>query len=231
MKNQYFGDVNDYRKYGLLRCIAEATGLPIGVLWMLTENDGRKDGELRSYLSAPRRWRHHDEHLYTSLSKLLEKGVTRDVGHAERWGLVPGATYYDGIFTDRRVERTKTFAAAMVKLGSCPLLFLDPDNGVEVKSVSYGRKGSSKYVYWKEMEALFSGGHSVLVYQHYRREERKAFEASLTEDFRTRLCAAEVAVFATANVAFFLALQKVHETHLRTIRAMVEANWSGQIRI
>ena len=24
MKNQYFGDVNDYRKYGLLRCIAEA---------------------------------------------------------------------------------------------------------------------------------------------------------------------------------------------------------------
>jgi len=35
MKNQYFGDINDYRKYGLLRCFAEA-GLNIGVCWMLT---------------------------------------------------------------------------------------------------------------------------------------------------------------------------------------------------
>ena len=40
MKNQYFGDINDYRKYGLLRLIAKKTGLKIGICWMLTPDDG-----------------------------------------------------------------------------------------------------------------------------------------------------------------------------------------------
>jgi len=31
MKNQHFGDVNDFRKYGLLRMLA-GTGLSIGLL-------------------------------------------------------------------------------------------------------------------------------------------------------------------------------------------------------
>ena len=229
MKNQYFGDANDYRKYGLLRCIAEATGLPIGILWMLTDDDGRSDGEFRRYLSAPRQWRHHDEHLYKALAQLLEEGVARDVDHAERWGLVPGATYCLGVFTDESDWRTKSFAAAMANLGSCPLLFLDPDDGVEVRSVPYGRRGSSKYVYWREMEMLFERGHSLLVYQHYGRVERSAFEAALAGDFRSRLGTVEVADFSTAHVAFFLVLQEEHAGHLPGIRSMVEARWKGQI--
>ena len=36
MKNQYFGDVNDYRKYGLLRLLGRAGKVKIGVCWMLT---------------------------------------------------------------------------------------------------------------------------------------------------------------------------------------------------
>jgi hypothetical protein len=43
MKDQYFGDVNDYLKYGLLRCFAEA-GWRVGVCWMLTPDDGGRDG-------------------------------------------------------------------------------------------------------------------------------------------------------------------------------------------
>ena len=61
MKNQYFGDVNDYRKYGLLRLLAHA-GLKIGVCWMLTE-DGRKgarkrNGEQRRYLGEGKQQGH-----------------------------------------------------------------------------------------------------------------------------------------------------------------------------
>ena len=47
------------------------------------------------------------------------------------------------------------------------VVFLDPDNGVEVRSRPYGRKDSSKYVYWREVKALAKAGRSVLVYQHY----------------------------------------------------------------
>jgi hypothetical protein len=44
VKNQYFGDISDYRKYDLLRALAVVGGLKIGVAWMLTPEDGRTDG-------------------------------------------------------------------------------------------------------------------------------------------------------------------------------------------
>ena len=45
MKDQYFGDINDYRKYGLLRAIIRAGRLRILVAWMLTVDDGSTDGK------------------------------------------------------------------------------------------------------------------------------------------------------------------------------------------
>ena len=53
MKNQYFGDVNDFRKYGLLRTLQRASGLAVGVCWFLTIDDHAGDGERRNYLTNP----------------------------------------------------------------------------------------------------------------------------------------------------------------------------------
>ena len=39
MKDQYLGDINDYRKYGLLRSIIAASGLRVMVACMLTHDD------------------------------------------------------------------------------------------------------------------------------------------------------------------------------------------------
>jgi hypothetical protein len=36
MKNQYFGDINDYRKYGLLRALQSTGDGSLLVTWMLT---------------------------------------------------------------------------------------------------------------------------------------------------------------------------------------------------
>lgn len=59
MKNQYFGDVNDYRKYGLLRALTGQGALTTTVCWMLTPDDGRTDGRFTEYLAQPDRWRHY----------------------------------------------------------------------------------------------------------------------------------------------------------------------------
>jgi hypothetical protein len=40
MKNQYFGDINDYRKYGLLRMLHSTGDGRLLVAWMLTPDDG-----------------------------------------------------------------------------------------------------------------------------------------------------------------------------------------------
>lgn len=229
MKNQYFGDVNDYLKYGLLRCIQAATGQPIGVHWMLTENDGSTDGELRQYLRDRDTWGGCDRELHDALSRLLEPQVLPHVDHARAWSLVPDAAYFAGLVPDDPHPRERQFQDATAALSHCPVLFLDPDNGVEVKSVGYGRKHSSKYVYWRELTALYARGHSLVVYQHYPRVSRGVFHDALADSFRAALGAREVAVFSTPRVAFVLALQEAHASHLPAIRSAVSARWGGRI--
>ena len=55
VKDQYFGDVNDFRKYGLLRVLAGSDRLRLGVCWMLTAPDGRTNGEFLAYLGQPKK--------------------------------------------------------------------------------------------------------------------------------------------------------------------------------
>ena len=57
MKNQYFGDIHDYRKYGLLRAIIEGGELKLLVAWMLTPDDEGADGNIIGYLNDPDPWR------------------------------------------------------------------------------------------------------------------------------------------------------------------------------
>jgi hypothetical protein len=45
------------------------------------------------------------------------------------------------------------------------LVYLDPDYGLEIKTIRRGRKRSSQYVYWSEIAALLAAGLSVMVYQ------------------------------------------------------------------
>lgn len=229
MKNQYFGDKQDYRKYGLLRCVSEATGLPVGVLWLLTSDDGRSDGEFRKYLQDPKKWRRRDPELFDALTRLLEPGVERDVAHAREWGLLPGAHYFEEVFGDAGEERRAMFGRALEAMRDCPFVFLDPDNGIEAKSVGYGRKNSRKFVYRAEIQALYERGHSLVIYQHYPRETRVSFEARIAGDLRDRLRPAEVALFSTAHVGFFLAMQAEHAAALPEIAALVARRWAGEI--
>ena len=72
MKDQYFGDVNDYRKYGLLRVLLSETGLTHTLCWMLTPSDGRSDGKFVDYLASPKRWQHLDPPLFEFLARATE---------------------------------------------------------------------------------------------------------------------------------------------------------------
>ena len=73
MKNQYFGDINDYRKYGLLRCCA-AVGFRVGVCWMLTPDSSNRDGQKIAYLTKPAAWRQFDPPLFGLLAARVTSG-------------------------------------------------------------------------------------------------------------------------------------------------------------
>jgi len=49
---------------------------------------------------------------------------------------------------------------------SCDIVFLDPDNGLEVKSVKPHQKKGPKYVYFDELTPFLRRGQSIVIYQH-----------------------------------------------------------------
>jgi hypothetical protein len=229
MKDQYFGDINDYRKYGLLRALTRASRLRVGVCWMLTPNDGGGDGELRAYLTQPEKWRHYDAELYDRLRQLLQQRIDRSVRYAREWGIVPDAEYFEPLLADSAEGRQDYFSKAWEQLAGCELVFLDPDNGIEVSTPPWGSRGSSRYIYWRELKAGFSQGHSLLIYQHYPRVSRDRFVPFLADRIAEELGCSRVSAFRTPHVAFFLAQQPAHHEALDRVAPAVAAQWPRQI--
>jgi len=231
MKNQYFGDVNDFRKYGLLRTIQRASGLTIGVCWFLTADDGGAYGGLTKYLNQPRRWRHYDFELFDKLQLLLDPDVPRSVSQAHAWGVIPGALYFNDVLGDSRSARLAYFEAARHALGNCDLIFVDPDNGIEIASTKLGASGSSKYVYWAELQAMYAAGQSILIYQHFPRVVRERFIPFLASRLNEELSGSTVVAFSTPYVVFFLVQQPKHVDVLDRAERAVQQQWIGQIEV
>ena len=230
MKDQYFGDVNDYRKYGILRALA-GEGLSIGLCWMLTPDDGGADGARRRYLDQPSKWRRYDPELYDGLRSLQQAETLRVVRHCADWALVPGARSFEDRLSDDAGQRDDYFQMAIDSLGKCDVVLFDPDNGIEVAGTPRGRRGSSKYVYWTELRRAFTNGSSLLVYQHYPRVERARFVPFLAERFGEEVGAARVSAFTTSHVVFYLAQQPVHQAAAERAADAVSAAWHGQIEV
>lgn len=229
MKDQYFGDINDYRKYGLLRALLSNAGGRLLVAWMLTPDDGGRDGRLRSYLEAPQTWRNYDPELFDGLADLLRSARQPSVSLIRGSTLLPRSSYYSAVVPDARPERDAWFQGLLCAATGAGLIFLDPDNGIEVPSRPVGRKRSSKYVMWQEVEGLWSAGYSLLIYQHFRREKRETFPQRLVSELGRRTGAQFTKVFRTPRVLFLMAAQHRHVEELKTGIGLLSDHWRGQI--
>ena len=231
MKNQYFGDVNDYRKYGLLRAISLDTDWNLLVAWMLTPNDGGRDGGFRSYLDAPDTWARYDYPLFNGLVDLLSSTPQPSVSLIEGSDLLPRASYYSAVVPDTRRERDAWRDGLLSAAKHVDLVFLDPDNGIEVPSKPVGRKGSSKYVRWDEIKGLWKEECSLLIYQHFPRERRDPFIQRMAKDLRSRIGADFVEAFRTPHVLFLLAAQDRHAQKFVDNVSVLSERWNGQIEV
>ena len=212
MKEQYVGDVNDYRKYALLRLLGRS-GLKLGVCWMLTPNDGRSDGNKLGYLDQPKQDR-HDPELFALLRRVRDEPDARRLILIEDSEILTGAIFVNTAVPEPLFERQLWFKQASVALADTDLIFFDPDNGIEVGSVGKGRRNSSKYVYRDELGATYRAGHSLLVYQHFQRKERESFIDDVADDLRRAAADAEIWAIRTSHVVFMLAIQPRHRAAL-----------------
>jgi hypothetical protein len=231
MKNQYFGDINDYRKYGLLRLLTGGGSIRTAVCWMLTGSDRRTDGSRVAYLESPERWRRYDPKLFDMLQESLHHHRVRDVRLVGERNFIPGATYFSKIIPDDLTGRGNYFTGLFNIVRENDLVFFDPDNGIEVASTKRGRKESSKYIYWDEIISTYRAGYSVLIYQHFPRVAREEFIDAKRKEFRKRLGNVDLIFFATSGVLFILAMQRRHRRVFKRQAKRVATLWDGQIRV
>jgi hypothetical protein len=224
MKEQYVGDVNDYRKYALLRHFAIEGGLRVGVCWMLTPPD---TGNLRHYLLEPKRWRGYDQGLFDQLSRILGQEIPNRLSAIESAGIIPNAQFFNAILTDK-CDREKYFAAALSQLEHSDLIFFDPDNGIAPNSTPRTPRGSSKFIYLSEIAAAYDGRHSVLVYQHFPRVPRDRFISKLGGDLALACSDGQLWCFRTPFAAFLLLIHPDHEARLTAAAKSAPQHWRSR---
>lgn len=227
MKEQYVGDVNDYRKYALLRALSGDGDLSTGVCWMLTPPDNRKDGNKVQYLDDPKRWRHHDPLVFEKLqqARCSPCGDNQRLSHIERRGILRNARYFNDYLYDSKEDRKRYFRAMHEQFRDVELVYFDPDNGTEVTSMPKGRRGSSKYIFIDEIRSTFEQGRSVLIYQHFPRKERLGF----IKDSKSKLADIapenQVHAFATSHVLFLLLVHDRQSHRLSRAVQSIGSKW------
>lgn len=167
MKNQYFGDLGDYGKYGMLRYLA-SNNIRIAVNWYLTPDDSSNDGKHISYLEKGD-MRKYDPALFDVLKAMVDAGQ-RDVMAFEDKDMIPNAVYYNHILhnegetkAEKRVYRERWHKDALAACENADLVFLDSDNGAcEKEPGSF--KDSVKYCYADEIADYYDAGHNVVYY-------------------------------------------------------------------
>jgi len=231
MKNQYFGDVNDYKKYGLLRLLNGCKQIRTAVCWMLTPNDLRTDGHRIDYLRQPEKWGSFDPIVYEFLRKQVIECQIRNVNTLESSNVLPNCRFYSEVVQDNAGYRKEYLKRFLEFAHGSTLVFFDPDNGMEVKSTRLGRKNSSKYLYWTEVEKSYSAGHSLLVYQHLPPKPREPFIRNLADRFRAVTGVSCVYSYRTQFVVFFLIPQSIHRAVFALANRRVKEVWGKEIKV
>lgn len=198
MKNQYVGDINDYGKYIILKSFSDA-GLNLAVCWMLTPNDKRGDGKRISYLDV-QEYRKCSPLIYDTLKRIVVAG-NREVEAIQVAGMFP-AKYYKQV--------------SEIRDGDFDLLFLDPDNGFEIKTTARGKKGSERYVFWDVVTRKYADGHSLMVYQHFPRVHRLQFMDELSRKIKSHIGANLVSHIHTGSVDFVIIPQIKHQERIES---------------
>lgn len=225
MKEQYVGDVSDYRKYALLRALADQGQARLGICWMLTPPDGRTDGNKLTYLNRPDLHRHFDPELFDLLGQAAAEPDQRRLAAIEESGVIPGATYFNEVLSDRSPARAAYITACAASFADVDLVFFDPDNGIEVRSIPVGRRNSSKYVYLDELRCFYEAGKSILVYQHFPRIEREAYVAACVDRMRKIAPDADHWAFRTKHVVFLLAINSASKSQLLHAAERAAVRW------
>ncbi|MBE1526745.1 hypothetical protein GGC65_001201 [Sphingopyxis sp. OAS728] len=155
-------------KYALLRHLSKSLELRIGVNWYLTTPDqvdrpGNNDGEKRHHLKGGV-WRDADAELFEKIGK-FDTVADRKLSNVASWEILPPDTCYFAAHVPAD-DRGSWHQNAIAELQPADLIFLDPDNGFEVTSMT--ARTRPKYSLFSEAADYVAAGKSVVAIQFAR---------------------------------------------------------------
>ncbi|TET40706.1 MAG: hypothetical protein E3J65_00355 [Dehalococcoidia bacterium] len=203
MKNQYFGDRNDFFKYDLVLTLIEKidnlkcfTFIP-----MLTQDDGSGDGGLVNYEGSRRR--ELDDFLKSCIKK-SNRNIKNLRSFMSGYKHIEYHPYRDDEHFSH-TGRKQYFDSVDSAILNESVILIDPDNGFEAKSMRSGI--SHKYLKYSELSALYArmGSNSlILVYQHIPRVKREDYFAQIGQKVRRCMNTRGPICLSDNRVAFFI---------------------------
>ncbi len=183
MQDRYSGDVGDFGKFGLLRHLLNGSKYRLGINWYLYPTEQHnEDGKFIRYLSS-QQYKKCDKELHQKLNDVVAN--TRYVKALENAQLFICRTNYFSNIVDfypeypgqtkankdkRLLLRKEWQNKAISTLSACNVLFLDPDNGLEIDSCkSLSMKKSGKFAYFDEINKFHKDKAFTVIYQHLNR--------------------------------------------------------------
>lgn len=169
MNNLFFGDERDFFKYALLRIFA-ATGIKVGVCWMLTAGH-RKNGKMIGYLQTGK-YKDKDPILFDFLRYYVCDRTLRDVKLLEQsWkgkAIIRRARFFCDPFLNEK--RGEYFKRMLAEFADRDLVFFDPDTGIAPKS---GGREPDEYLRWSELESCADEQkeRSLMIFQYFNPRE------------------------------------------------------------
>ncbi|SFV87570.1 hypothetical protein MNB_SUP05-SYMBIONT-5-435 [hydrothermal vent metagenome] len=182
MQNRYSGDVGDFGKFGLLRYLLNNSKYSLGINWYLFPDEGHnEDGKFTEYLSKPNlkpNFEKCDSELHNKLKTIVENNK-RCVQALKESNLFKCKTTYFSMAVDfypnfpgqtRLSLRKEWQDKATAALAVSNVLFIDPDNGLQIKSCeSLNQKKSGKYAYFTEISKFHEDKEFTVIYHHLNR--------------------------------------------------------------
>jgi hypothetical protein len=182
MQDRYVGDIGDFAKYGLLRRLAGKPGeapVRLGIVWCRMPNEAHNNDGRHVYYLSRAEFEELDDELLAALRKIVLSG-RRHISAVVRAGVLPGSTvFYSDPLTLTKVlapsraarvrHRSAWFDRCVAATKTCDLVFFDPDNGIEARTVPINDVKAGKYIYWHELATFWKRGYDLLVYHHINR--------------------------------------------------------------
>jgi hypothetical protein len=179
VRHNFVNDIGDYAKYALLRALCDNGPMEVrlGVIWYLTEHAAHNgDGRKRAHLSDGG-WEELDPELLGAMRQIEGRLRGQDdlnLSLIEASGVLPAETAYfseavphaAGTARHRAADRAAWFERARKVVEDCNFIFLDPDNGLEVRSAPVTSPQAGKYASVQEITTLLETGAAVVLYQH-----------------------------------------------------------------